>query len=392
MPCGSRKPCAIPAGEVYMHVALLYLSGGGLSGGAKTTLRMLVPRLLESDAISRMDLLLPQGNDVNHSMPLPVWSWPKWDQWLGFPVLKRRVRSLRPDVIFIPTSAWVDFDSAPVLCMVRNMEAVTRPFGNNPFFVGLKNVLRRDMARRACRKADRVIAVSQYVEDFLVNTWKIPSEKTAVVYHGLTDPLPEPACVPPPGIDTGEAGDFWFTAGSLLAYRGLEDLVDALAIRSRQGKQDRLAIAGRDVYSDAYRRSIIQRAGCAGIADRILWLGHVTPPQMAWCFRHCRAFVMTSRLEACPNTVLEALNYAAPSISTSDPPMPEFFGDAALYYTPRSGEELARCMDERDSMDEDQVAALRARATQRARDFRIEQTVEDTIAQIQRVARDRNPA
>ena len=40
---------------------------------------------------------------------------------------------------------------------------------------------------------------------------------------------------------------------------------------------------------------------------------------------------MTSRAEACPNVVLEAMSYGCPCVSVRRDPMPEFFGDAAVY-------------------------------------------------------------
>ena len=53
---------------------------------------------------------------------------------------------------------------------------------------------------------------------------------------------------------------------------------------------------------------------------------------MAEAFRRCAAFVMTSRAEACPNTALEAMSCGCAIVSVDRAPMPEFFGEAALYY------------------------------------------------------------
>ncbi len=50
---------------------------------------------------------------------------------------------------------------------------------------------------------------------------------------------------------------------------------------------------------------------------------------------------MTSRAEACPNTVLEAMAHGAVSISTDQQPMPEFYGESAAYYRATDAAQLA---------------------------------------------------
>jgi hypothetical protein len=51
---------------------------------------------------------------------------------------------------------------------------------------------------------------------------------------------------------------------------------------------------------------------------------------MAWCFESCEAFVVTSRGEARPNMVLEALSHGCLSLSTDRPPLPQMLAGAAL--------------------------------------------------------------
>ena len=76
----------------------------------------------------------------------------------------------------------------------------------------------------------------------------------------------------------------------------------------------------------------------------MVWAGQLTEPEMAWCFGHCEAFVMTSRAEACPNVALEAMSHGCRVVSTSQPPMPEFFGEAAAYYRGGDARDLARAV------------------------------------------------
>jgi alpha-1,3-rhamnosyl/mannosyltransferase len=96
----------------------------------------------------------------------------------------------------------------------------------------------------------------------------------------------------------------------------------------------------------------------------------------------CGAFVMTSRAEACPNTALEAMSAGAMIVSVDHEPMPEFFGDAALYY--RAGD--ARALAERISTvlaGRVSPPEIAARARARAAGFTWSTTADRTIHELE---------
>ncbi len=313
-----------------MHVALVYLSGGGLSGGAATTLRRQVPLLVGDERISRFDLFLPPQSADLSGLGAEVQTWPRRDRWRGLKTLKARIRELRPDVVFIPTAAWFDTGDIPTVCMVRNTEPILLPFGDNPLREGFKNAIRARAARSACRRSTRVIAVSQFVRELVVDRWRIPANRVGVVYHGVAEAT-QPAEQQKPAAMVGQNVErFWFTAGSLLPYRGLEDIILALATRRSAGEY--LLVAGKGVYSDDYQNRMKRLAERYGLADRVIWLGHRPAAELSWCYANCLGFVMTSQIEACPNVVLEALSHGCACVSTKCSPMPEFFRDTANYY------------------------------------------------------------
>ncbi len=362
-----------------MKIAMIYLSGGGLSGGAATTLSSLVPLLAEDSRVDRLDLFLPPKAAGNFEFPVPVRTWPGRDRFFGSPALRREVMELQPDVVFIPTSVWLDFGEIPTVCMVRNMEATLMPFGGNPLSVGLKNLLRRAQARKACRLASRVIAVSEFVREFLIENWRVDAEKVGVVCHGVN----KSAVGKKPAIlQAEEPADFWFTAGSIIPYRGLADVISALG-KSKDDNR-RLLIAGSSVYSDAYEMEMKALAEQCGVSSRVTWLGHLGPAEMSWCYQRCRAFVMTSRVEACPNVVLEALGQGCLSISTTSPPMPEFFEDIALYYDPGDVEGLANQMDCIAGMSQQEQLSRQQAALARAEKFSWAVAAEKTISELLR--------
>jgi glycosyltransferase involved in cell wall biosynthesis len=186
--------------------------------------------------------------------------------------------------------------------MIQNMEALLQPFGGNPISVGIKNLLRREMARYACRNATRIIAISQFVHDFLVEKWRIPSWKIGVVHHGIESPISSKKMVKPSRLDKLKVEPFLFTAGALLYYRGLEDIILAINLLKERYPSHKLLIAGESIReTSGYKKRMKQLVDEFGLASRIIWLGHLSQAEMSWCFHHCEAFAMTSRIEACPN-------------------------------------------------------------------------------------------
>ncbi len=355
-----------------MRIVLLTLTRGGVSGGFRKYLDCLVPLLRSEPGVECVEVFVPP------QMVRPGYrTWPVGDDLRGFRELPRAVAALVPDVIFIPTARVLRAGRTPVVSMVRNMEPLEVPFGGNTLAEGLKNVARAAAARMACRRADRVIAVSRHVRDFLVERWHIPEERIGTVYHGIDPPGNAPA-VPL----TQER--FLFTAGSIRPARGLEDVIEAMA---ELPEDLHLVVAGAvDRGAEHYAARMRSLAGKKRVASRIRWAGHLDAASMSWCFRNAAAFVMTSRAEACPNTVLEALANGAVSVSTDHPPMPEFFVETATYYSERDPRHLAvqlgHVLELPESAREERREAARARAAH----FTWQATARATVAELQRAA------
>lgn len=368
-----------------MKIAVVNLTGGGISGGYLKYLRELLPLLHRDPEVSKLQVFLPAD-----ARPLLA-SWlPEEDGFTcedtrpGRSLLKQRLRELSPDVVFFPSYRWLDLGGLPTVSMIRNMEPLARPIAGNRAIDMVKNLGRAYAAWQACRHATRVIAVSNYVRDFLIRAWHIPAERLGVVYHGA-DSLGEVTLMSTPANLTGIDGQpFLFTAGSIRPARGLEDLVDALgALATAQGLRPPLVVAG-ELNSAAlpYHQQIMARAERRGVAGQIYWVGQLTPEEMSWCYTHCQTLVMTSRVEACPNVALEALSHGCLSVAAANPPLPEFFADAAYYYTQGDGGSLATVLMKAREIPADERQALRILTQKRARQFTWEKAATGTLREI----------
>jgi glycosyltransferase involved in cell wall biosynthesis len=365
-----------------LNVAVVNLTSGGFSGGYRKYLRIMLPKLRSDPRVGELRVFNPPETFVEEGgAGSDEFTWAPGDHLRGFRDLRSQVLAGKPDVVFIPTARWLRFDGVPTVVMVQNMEPLARPFRGNPLSECLKNVARHYVAKRACQRADRVIAISHFVRDFLTARWGISPSKIGLVYHG-TDQAPDHAEAIRPRVLAAEIGrPFLFTAGSLRPARGLEDVIGALGEIGRRGVRPVLAIAGSvDPGMKRYRKRMAELSRKLGVENQIVWTGSLGPAEMSWCYFNCRAFVMTSRVEACPNTALEAMSHGAFSIAADNPPMPEMFSDAAVYYPSGDAKALAARLEKAVERGPDDISAssLRRRA-----EFSWEVTAELTIRELQ---------
>ena len=368
-----------------MYVALANLTNGGLSGGSRKYLEVVTPMLANHSKISRLDLFAPPQAvaGLRATTGLPWESWSSRDSQRGFRELRSELRARQPDVVFVPSARWIDCGS-PVVAMIRNMEPLAVPFAGNPWLEAIRTLARRWVAKKVCRKADSIIAVSDFVREFLVEKWRLKPTKITTIYHGI-DLLDNKVEIQRPAALAGLTKPFLFTAGSIRPYRGLEDAVGALPAVLQQRRDLVLVIGGEtEVAMLPYRHRLQRQAESLGCADRILWCGKLSQTEMSWCFRQCGAFLMTSRVEACPNIVLEAMAHSCLSVSTNSPPMPEMYDATALYYSAGDCNEMANQIQSVLSLDSKQRQSLQAAAKRRASDFTWEKTVDETVAELLR--------
>lgn len=371
-----------------MKIALVNLTGGGLSGGYIKYLRQLVPVMRRHPGIKELFVFLPPAfrSLLEKELPSEL-CIPCQDTGSGRAELREKILQLLPDVVFFPTFRWLDCDRIPTVSMIRNMEPLLMPFGDNRLVDAAKNLVRAYSARRACRKAGRVIAVSHFVKDFLTKSWQIPADKIGVVSHGVKEPLAAENLAKPGGVNPEWVGNFLFTAGSIRPYRGLEDIIIGLSLLAAQGLRAPLVIAGAaSRLTRSYQRKIEALAVQKGVARQIFWAGHLSEAEMSWCFYHSKIFLMTSRIEACPNIALEAMSHGCLCLSADNPPLPEFFQGAAIYYRAGQADSLETAIAAALGLTAAEEAELRTRARRQGQKFSWEETAERTFRELELAA------
>lgn len=158
------------------------------------------------------------------------------------------------------------------------------------------------------------------------------------------------AILVPNGVD---AADFTASAqrddalrflfvGRHVHQKGIDDLLEATArARSEIGNRFVLELAG-----DGPARSRLERkARDLGLSDAVRFLGSLSRPELLSAYGRATVFVLPSRFEGFPLTILEAWAAGLPVIATSVGGIPDLCDDGnALLVPPADPEALAAAM------------------------------------------------
>jgi glycosyltransferase involved in cell wall biosynthesis len=159
-------------------------------------------------------------------------------------------------------------------------------------------------------------------------------------------------------------------------YKAQVEVLRAYALLKRwRPKREKLILAGpeRPRYAQKVRDEIDRLA----LRNDVLLAGPVPHDQLPPLYQNALINIFASECENCPNIMLEALASGRPLLASNRPPMPEFGGDAAIYFDPAAPDELARRLF---SIIDDPVrlAELSAKAKERAQLYDWERTAHAT--------------
>jgi glycosyltransferase involved in cell wall biosynthesis len=199
--------------------------------------------------------------------------------------------------------------------------------------------------RRACEAADRVIAVSEATRRDIVEQYRIPVEKTAVVYQGC-----DPLFFEPVTADLRQAvraryhlpAEYLLSVGSIIPRKNLLGLVKGWA-RIVATRRPPLVVVGRGGdYCQEVKRWLAE----ARLESGVHFLEGVPMADLPALYQNAMAVAYLSLYEGFGIPVLEAIASRVPVMTSSISSMPEAGGEAALLVNPERSEEIGAGLED----------------------------------------------
>jgi glycosyltransferase involved in cell wall biosynthesis len=235
------------------------------------------------------------------------------------------------------------------------------------------------LAATGLKRADHLIAVSDYSKSCLVRHLRIPPEKITVVHLGVDNDHFRPQ-----SVAAGVRERYSLPEGPrYLLYVGREDrrknlstLIRTLATVRRAIPTVELIKVGRP-HQDAERAGLSELAARLGVQEAIHFLGDVPEHDLPQLYNLADAFVTPSLYEGFGLPVLEAMACGTPVVCPAAGSLPEIAGEAAVQVPPSDVDGLADALVTVLASPENR-ARLRRAGIRRARTFGWDATIRKT--------------
>ncbi len=287
-----------------------------------------------------------------------------WEQW----ILPRR---LGGDLLFSPSNtgpAGVDkqvvsvLDLSPVDCP----ECMGRAFG----------WWYRTLWKRLLGRVRRIIAISRFTRDRIVDHYGIDPAKIAVTHlaageefrpaeAGRIDAARAAAEIP--------AGPYVLTVGTIQPRKNLKRLLEAWPIVSRRVGDMRLVVVGA-----VGEEAIYGAAGLDRIPDRVHLAGRQDDVHLPGLYSGADLLVYPSLYEGFGLPPLEAMSCGTPVVVSDAPALAEVVGSAGRIVEGRDVESIAEGIVA--SLERTDREQMRSEALARAQQFSWDRTAEETWA------------
>jgi len=174
--------------------------------------------------------------------------------------------------------------------------------------------------------ASRVITPSYYLKNILTKYYRVPPDKIEVVYNA---------------VELGEVGQALekhghpavITVGRLVPWKGVDELVEVVPALTERYPDFKLVIVG-DGPEEAALRRLCQVINAEA---QVIFTGRVSHEQALAFLRSADVFVLNSRYEGLPHTVLEAMACRCPVIATDIQGTTEVVEDGRTGFTVEPG-------------------------------------------------------
>jgi glycosyltransferase involved in cell wall biosynthesis len=265
--------------------------------------------------------------------PFLWWIWFEW-------AIPRALKKHQAD-IFISTDGFLSLRTQiPTLLVMHDLA-----FEHFPEHLPLKFrwYLRR-FSPKFAKRANRIIAVSEYTRNDIVSTYGIESSKVDVIFNGAN------AHYRPLNFDEkteirakyAEGAEYFVFAGALHPRKNVVNLLEAFTIfKKKQRSNMKLLIIGRYAWNAG---EIEAKISNHPFKEDVIRYDYMQVEELSKVIGAAYGLVFVSLFEGFGIPVLEALKCRIPVIASDATSIPEVAGEAALYANTRDVQDIAEKM------------------------------------------------
>lgn len=375
-------------------ISLLLLPRSGIVGGVETYIRNVLDAINKYDRTNQYFLFClstnvsmfrysnPNIHVITISERNPVDRFRRYMQYhfemdLGLTLFDRFVMKIPLDVILYPSSVIFPMPkrNVPIVLTVADIQHEYFP----EYFSRKELRTRKRHTLFSLKRADRIIAVSAYTKETLMEKFDIPEKRVDVVHETFNDQFVREASA----ADLNSVRMRYQLPAKFLLYpsatwphKNHRRLLEALMwIQRNYGSSPPVVLAGIATPGHAKVMSAVTELH---LENSVRWLGYLQYEELPALFKLATALVFPSLFEGFGIPVVEAMASGLPVACSRSSSLPEIAGDAACYFDPLNIEDIGKTIYSiwnNTQMQED----LRRRGYERIQLFRPEDIVSRNI-------------
>jgi len=184
-----------------------------------------------------------------------------------------------------------------------------------------------EIERRGMETADKIISVSEFTKHVIVDKYRIPSEKVAVVHNGTEikrNVLRSKDETTPLSVLKEKGKDIVLFVGRITLQKGLEYFLYAAKLVLEYRPNTIFVVAG----SGDMTEQMIRLTARLGISKNVLFTGFLRGEELNYVYSSADLFVMPSVSEPFGLTALEAIENGTPVLLSRQSGVSEVVGSA----------------------------------------------------------------
>lgn len=273
---------------------------------------------------------------VVHKAPYPIWE----QYWLP-----KRAKADKLDLIHCTSNTAPIAIRTPLIVTLHDVIYLEK----NPLFTPgytpyqrFGNLYRRVVVRSAVPLANRVLTVSNYEVQNVLNYLPEIKDRLYVLYNGVGvhfKRITDPDLLEQVRRKYQLPDKYIMFLGNTDPKKNTENTLKAFQIIAKKTQyQYKLLLGDLDRQ---YVRNLLERNRLTDIYDHIHFTGYIRNSELPAILSQAHAFLYTSLRESFGIPIIEAMACGVPVITSNVTSMPEVAGDAALFANPHNPEEIA---------------------------------------------------
>lgn len=255
--------------------------------------------------------------------------------------IPQALKKFKPDV-YLSTDSWTTLHSnIPTVNVIHDIN-----FEHHPEFIENKwhRKYYQKYAKPYAQRATRLVAVSEYTKQDIIQTYGIPSDRIDIVHNGINEsyhPIDEAQKNEIRQKYTEDA-PYFISISSLHKRKNINNLLKAFDLYKNRMQNDmKLVFVGSKMWRNIEIDIIVNEMQ---YKEDVIFLGNMQPEELNLLLGAADALTYVSLFEGFGIPIIEAFQTETPVIASNVTSMPEVGGNAALYCTPQSPESIAEAM------------------------------------------------